>query len=123
MFSENKSSLKLPYYLITGGEGGIRTRDTELPYTRFPGVLLQPLGHLTAPKHPTVVVVWNGAHYIENLAQCKPLRKLFTKKPQAQCTNSTSSATFSPELPYKKQINIVFANTKFTKLPAHPSST
>ena len=97
MFSENKSSLKLPYYLITGGEGGIRTRDTELPYTRFPGVLLQPLGHLTAPEHPTIVVVWNGAHYIENLAQCKPLRKLFTKKPQALCTNITSSATFSPE--------------------------
>ena len=81
LFSENKSSLKLPYYLITGGEGGIRTRDTELPYTRFPGVLLQPLGHLTAPEHPTVVVVWNGAHYIENLAQCKLLRKLFTKSP------------------------------------------
>ena len=31
-----------------GGERGIRTPDTELPYTRFPGVLLQPLGHLTA---------------------------------------------------------------------------
>jgi hypothetical protein len=29
-----------------GGEGGIRTLDT-LPYTHFPGVLLQPLGHLT----------------------------------------------------------------------------
>jgi hypothetical protein len=31
----------------TGGEGGIRTLDT-LPYTHFPGVLLQPLGHLSA---------------------------------------------------------------------------
>ena len=31
---------------IYGGEGGIRTLDT-LPYTHFPGVLLQPLGHLT----------------------------------------------------------------------------
>ena len=30
-----------------GGERGIRTLDTGLPYTRFPGVLLQPLGHLT----------------------------------------------------------------------------
>ena len=29
-----------------GGERGIRTPDT-LPYTHFPGVLLQPLGHLT----------------------------------------------------------------------------
>ena len=42
---------KSPYfrtssYLEYGGEGGIRTPDT-LPYTHFPGVLLQPLGHLT----------------------------------------------------------------------------
>ncbi len=33
-------------FLEDGGEGGIRTLDT-LPYTHFPGVLLQPLGHLT----------------------------------------------------------------------------
>ena len=31
----------------TGGESGIRTRDRLFTYTRFPGVLLQPLGHLT----------------------------------------------------------------------------
>ncbi len=42
---------KSPYFrtdshLKYGGEGGIRTPDT-LPYTHFPGVLLQPLGHLT----------------------------------------------------------------------------
>ena len=30
-----------------GGERGIRTLDTGLPYTHFPGVLLQPLGHLS----------------------------------------------------------------------------
>ena len=30
-----------------GGERGIRTLDTLLTYTRFPGVLLQPLGHLS----------------------------------------------------------------------------
>jgi hypothetical protein len=29
-----------------GGEGGIRTRGS-LHYTRFPSVLLQPLGHLS----------------------------------------------------------------------------
>jgi hypothetical protein len=34
-----------------GGEGGIRTLDT-LPYTHFPGVLLQPLGHLTKLSSP-----------------------------------------------------------------------
>jgi hypothetical protein len=33
----------------SGGERGIRTLDT-LPYTHFPGVLLQPLGHLTVMR-------------------------------------------------------------------------
>ena len=32
----------------SGGGGGIRTLDTGLPYTRFPGVLLRPLGHPSA---------------------------------------------------------------------------
>ncbi len=30
-----------------GGERGIRTLDTLLTYTRFPSVLLKPLGHLS----------------------------------------------------------------------------
>ncbi|GEM_PF-193064 len=30
---------------LFGGGGGIRTLDTRLAYTHFPGVLLQPLGH------------------------------------------------------------------------------
>ena len=40
---------KAPFgaFFVTGGEGGIRTLDTLLTYTHFPGVLLQPLGHLT----------------------------------------------------------------------------
>jgi hypothetical protein len=32
---------------MNGGEGGIRTLDTVLPYTRFRGVLIQPLSHLS----------------------------------------------------------------------------
>ena len=32
-----------------GGEGGIRTRETTMPPTRFPTVLLRPLGHLSGP--------------------------------------------------------------------------
>ena len=35
-----------PEATLFGGERGIRTLDT-LPYTHFPGVLLQPLGHLS----------------------------------------------------------------------------
>ncbi len=42
-----------------GGEGGIRTLDT-LPYTHFPGVLLQPLGHLT--KFCAAVIAFRYQH-------------------------------------------------------------
>jgi hypothetical protein len=34
-------------FKLFGGERGIRTLDTVLAHTHFPGVLLQPLGHLT----------------------------------------------------------------------------
>ena len=34
-------------FLFFRGENGIRTRDTLLAYTRFPGVPLQPLEHLS----------------------------------------------------------------------------
>ena len=43
---KKKPVLAYELFLKYGGEGGIRTPDT-LPYTHFPGVLLQPLGHLT----------------------------------------------------------------------------
>ena len=41
-----KALLSKGFKQFYGGEGGIRTLDT-LPYTRFPGVRLRPLGHLT----------------------------------------------------------------------------
>ncbi len=44
--AKKKPVLTYELFLEYGGEGGIRTPDT-LPYTHFPGVLLQPLGHLT----------------------------------------------------------------------------
>ena len=37
------------------GQGGIRTHETGLPFTRFPGVRLQPLGHLSCGTE------WNKA--------------------------------------------------------------
>ncbi len=45
-FSQQKTPAFLPGFCI-GGEGGIRTLDTLLTYTHFPGVRLQPLGHLS----------------------------------------------------------------------------
>ncbi len=46
LYVKKKPVLSYELFLEYGGEGGIRTPDT-LPYTHFPGVLLQPLGHLT----------------------------------------------------------------------------
>ena len=46
LHAKKKPVLSYELFLKYGGEGGIRTPDT-LPYTHFPGVLLQPLGHLT----------------------------------------------------------------------------
>ena len=55
-YAKKKLALSYGLFLKYGGEGGIRTPDT-LPYTHFPGVLLQPLGHLTkfSLQHR-----WNG---------------------------------------------------------------
>ena len=52
------------FYFI-GGEEGIRTLDT-LPYTHFPGVLLQPLGHLSKnfklrAFYPVILYLMGGA--------------------------------------------------------------
>ena len=44
----------------SGGAGGIRTLDTVLPYTHFPGVRLRPLGHRSAC--PGLASVGKAAH-------------------------------------------------------------
>ena len=50
------------FYKI-GGEGGIRTLDTLLTYTHFPGVRFRPLSHFTVlqphsiPKGRAVVIL------------------------------------------------------------------
>ncbi len=56
---------------MVGGEGGIRTLDTGLPYTHFPGVLLQPLGHLSVYLHGSA---------------SRPSEKSFLKRSTLACT-------------------------------------
>ena len=55
-YTKKKPVLSYELFFEYGGEGGIRTPDT-LPYTHFPGVLLQPLGHLTKLSF---LSCWNG---------------------------------------------------------------
>ncbi len=55
-YTKKRPVLSYELFFKDGGEGGIRTPDT-LPYTHFPGVLLQPLGHLTKLSF---LSCWNG---------------------------------------------------------------
>ena len=49
LLTTHKRTLQLRGLLgCSGGAGGIRTLDTGLPYTHFPGVRLRPLGHCSA---------------------------------------------------------------------------
>ena len=58
LFGEVEPNAVLPFSR-SGGEGGIRTRDTLLRYTHFPGVLLRPLGHFSFSLSPPEKLVLN----------------------------------------------------------------
>ncbi len=72
-------------FLKYGGEGGIRTPDT-LPYTHFPGVLLQPLGHLTILSFP--LLSGTGANVGKYVS---PVNQLFAKKARLDKLRATCS--------------------------------
>ena len=63
---------------VFGGEGGIRTRGGVLPHTRFPGVRLKPLIHLS-----------------EKGAQDKPERPLPQSETLAPCAQRSKYAEFA----------------------------
>jgi hypothetical protein len=54
---------------LHGGERGIRTPDTVLPYTHFPGVRLQPLGHLSPGARRSATGA--GAHLVDRRRNAK----------------------------------------------------
>ena len=41
------------------GEGGIRTRETLLEFTHFPGARLRPLGHLSKKTPPKLEIIFH----------------------------------------------------------------
>ena len=47
---KNKTRRKARHCLRSGGQGGIRTRGGLLTHTRFPGVRLKPLIHLSTAE-------------------------------------------------------------------------
>ncbi len=82
---EKSPYLRTGSHLEYGGEGGIRTPDT-LPYTHFPGVLLQPLGHLTILSFP--LLSGTGANVGKYVS---PVNQLFAKKTRLDKLRATCS--------------------------------
>ena len=84
-YKRKKPVLAYELFLKYGGEGGIRTPDT-LPYTHFPGVLLQPLGHLTILSFP--LLSGTGANVGKYVS---PVNQLFAKKARLDKLRATCS--------------------------------
>ena len=97
--AKKKPVLSYELFLKYGGEGGIRTPDT-LPYTHFPGVLLQPLGHLTILSFP--LLSGTGANVGKYVS---PVNQLFAKsarldKLRATCSLNVRNPFFLSPLPF-----------------------
>ena len=99
LYAKKKPVLAYELFFEYGGEGGIRTPDT-LPYTHFPGVLLQPLGHLTILSFP--LLPGTGANLGKYVS---PVNQLFKKidrlaKLQATCSLNARESIFLSPFPF-----------------------
>ena len=99
LYAKKKPVLAYELFFKYGGEGGIRTPDT-LPYTHFPGVLLQPLGHLTILSFP--LLPGTGANLGKYVS---PVNQLFKKidrlaKLQATCSLNARESIFLSPFPF-----------------------
>ena len=54
----------LCFTILSSGETGIRTPDTLLGYTRFPGVPLQPLEHLSFFRSAKIEQIFKTSKYL-----------------------------------------------------------
>ena len=71
---------------LSGGEIGIRTRDTLLAYTRFPGVPLKPLEHLSLFGTANIGIFHN--YFQKNVYICRINHKLEDYEKGIVCTDS-----------------------------------
>ena len=72
-----------------GGERGIRTLGTLLTYTRFPGVLLQPLGHLSVRRRYIIYAVGIVKRILQGIQMGTPDRQIPIAGPGAREVHST----------------------------------
>ena len=65
--SDEESLAHLIAHAIYCGEGGIRTRETLLAFTHFPGVPLQPLEHLSLSACLRLLLDWKAPQRYNNI--------------------------------------------------------
>ena len=65
--SDEESLAHLIAHAIYCGEGGIRTRETLLAFTHFPGVPLQPLEHLSLSACLRLLLNWKAPQRYNNI--------------------------------------------------------
>ncbi|EOE6953387.1 hypothetical protein ACKTEL_004147, partial [Klebsiella pneumoniae] len=87
-----------------------RTPDT-LPYTHFPGVLLQPLGHLTILSFP--LLSGTGANVGKYVS---PVNQLFAKKARLDKLRATCSLNVRNPFFFVASSFSLFARGKFVML-------
>ena len=109
-YKRKKPVLAYELFLKYGGEGGIRTPDT-LPYTHFPGVLLQPLGHLTILSFP--LLSGTGANVGKYVS---PVNQLFAKKARLDKLRATCSLNVRNPFVCVASSFSLFARGKFVML-------
>ena len=92
---------RYPDVELYGGERGIRTLGTLLTYTRFPGVLLQPLGHLSVKgKYSISTRLCKGIYGGETV-----IRNLPAETAQSQNINQLKLLPLSPLRPTSTNVH------------------
>ena len=86
-------------FLVSGGERGIRTLDTLLTYTHFPGVRLQPLSHLSG-------IVWRNSSKRAYSRESLPLNQVLTGKKTSTALLLSSCQLFLLKLCWKVEHSV-----------------
>ena len=71
-YNRNKNKMrKLPFrnFLILSGEEGIRTPETLLTFTRFPGGPVQPLLHLSVFRSTKIEKILNSNNFFTKIVR------------------------------------------------------
>src|SRR3546814_4786838 len=88
---------------LRGGAGGIRTLDTLLAYTHFPGERLRPLGHRSASLGERAPSVRSGVRSEEHTSELQSLMRISyavfcLKKTQNQTSLSPTNTNHTRRL-------------------------